>query len=333
VTCSSAACATATYVCAHVNCPSKTSTHWHQQIHKVEDDWKDHVRYPMVPGHEAIGIVKAIGSAVTMVAVGQVVGFGPQRDSCSACEFCASDEQNLCPKFKGLYDPDFGGYATSVTVPETFAFPIPEGIPLHLAGPLLCAGITTFAPLARHAKAGQKVGVVGIGGLGHMGLQYARAMGCETVAITTSAAKEAEAKGFGAHAILLSTDAAAMKAHGGTFDFILCTASGKMDVGAYMALLKPRKSFCLVGLPPVAEPLAFVPFNVVGGEKQIIGSMIGGVKSMKEMLEFSAAHKCFPACEVIPFAEANAGFAKILAGAARYRMVLDIRGVREAKGE
>ncbi len=216
-------------------------------------------------------------------------------------------------------------------MPETFAFPIPAGIPLEVAGPLLCAGITTYAPLARHAKAGQKVGVVGIGGLGHMGLQYARAMGCETVAITTSAAKEAEAKGFGAHAILVSTDAAAMKAHAGSFDFILCTASGKMDVGAYMALLKPRSSFCLVGLPPVAEPLSFVPFNVVGGEKQIIGSMIGGVKSMKEMLEFSAAHKCFPQVEVIPFEAANEGFAKILAGQARYRMVLKIEGFREAK--
>ena len=339
----------------------------HSDIHKVEDDWRDHVKYPMVPGHEAIGVVKAIGASVSKVAVGQVVGFGPQRDSCSACAYCAADEQNLCAKFKGLYDPDTGGYATSITVPETFAFPIPAGIPLEVAGPLLCAGITTYAPLARHAKAGQKVGVVGIGGLGHMGLQYARAMGCETVAITTSAAKEAEAKSFGAHGILVSTDAAAMKAHAGTFDFILCTASGKMDVGAYMALLKPRSSFCLVGLPPVAEPLNFVPFNVVGGEKQcvwrrwrararavenrqpltlsphppthpptptrhrIIGSMIGGVKSMKEMLEFSAAHKCFPQVEVIPFEAANEGFAKIMAGQARYRMVLKIEGFREAK--
>ena len=121
-----------------------------------------------------------------------------------------------------------------------------------------------------------------------------------------------------------------MKAHAGSFDFILCTASGKMDVAAYMALLKPRKSFCLVGLPPVAEPLNFFPFNVVGGEKQIIGSMIGGVKSMKEMLEFSAAHKCFPKCEIIPFEEANAGFAKILAGAARYRFMQAGDNLRQA---
>ena len=152
----------------------------------MEDDWKDHVKYPMVPGHEAIGVVRAVGPAVSKVSVGQTVGFGPQRDSCAACEYCASEDQNLCSKFKGLYDPDFGGYATSITVNETFAFPIPDGIPLHVAGPLMCAGVTTYAPLSRHAKKGDKVGVVGIGGLGHMGLQYAAAMGCRVVAITTS---------------------------------------------------------------------------------------------------------------------------------------------------
>ena len=300
-------------------------------IHKVEDDWKDHVKYPMVPGHEAVGIVKAVGAAVTKVAVGQAVGFGPQRDSCASCEYCASEDQNLCKGFKGLYDPDFGGYATSITVNETFAFPIPEGIPLDVAGPLLCAGVTTFAPLARYAKKGDRVGVVGIGGLGHMGLQYAAAMGCATVAITTRAGKEAEARKFGAGEVLVSTDAAAMKAQAGTFDFILCTASGQMDVALYLSLLKPRKAFCLVGLPPVAEPLNFVPFNIVGGEKQIVGSMIGGVAVMKDMLAFSAKHKCFPQCETIPFAAANEGFAKILAGEARYRMVLEIKGFREAK--
>lgn len=303
----------------------------HSDIHKVENDWKDAVSYPMVPGHEVVGVVLAIGAAVTSIAVGQTVGFGPQRESCASCEYCSDGLENACKDFKGLYDPHFGGYATSITVHERFTFPIPAGIPLEVAGPLLCAGITTYAPLKRHAKAGDKVGIVGIGGLGHMGLQYARAMGCNVVAITTSAAKEAEALKFGANSVLVSSDPAAMKAHARSFDFILCTASGKMAVDAYMALLKPRTSFCLVGLPAVDQPLEFRPFDIVGGEKQIVGSMIGGVPAMKEMLAFSAAHKCFPQCEVIPFAKAQEGFEKILANSARYRMVLDMNGAQRRR--
>ena len=195
----------------------------------------------------------------------------------------------------------------------------------------MCAGITTYAPLARWAKAGDKVGIVGIGGLGHMGLQYAKAMGCVVVAISTSAAKEAEARAFGAGSLLVSSDADAMKAAERTFDFILCTASANFSIAAYTRLLKPRKSFCLVGLPAVDQPLALEPFDIVGGEKQVVGSMIGGTKQMKEMLQFSADHKCFPRCEVIDFAAANAGFDKIIANAARYRMVLKIEGFRAAQ--
>lgn len=268
---------------------------------------------------------------MTKIQVGQAVGFGPQRGSCGDCGYCAEHIENCCAKFEGLYDPKFGGYATSITVHENFTFPIPEGIPLEVAGPLLCAGVTTYAPLARHVKRGDRVGVVGIGGLGHMGLQYAAAMGCDTWAISTTAAKEAEARKFGANNYLISSDAEAMKAAAGTFDFILCTAAANFNPGDYLALLKPRKSFCLVGLPAVDTPLSFVPFNIVGGEKQIIGSMIGGSDAMKEMLAFSAAHKCFPQCEVIDFAEANAGFDKILANSARYRMVMKIEGFRAAK--
>jgi len=304
-------------------------------VHKVTNEWKDLGQYPMVPGHEAIGTVVEVGPAVTRVKVGQLVGFGPQRESCGTCEFCTQGLENCCVSFRALYDSpphfDFGGYATSITCHENFAFPIPEGIPSELAGPLLCAGVTTFAPLQRNVKPGDKVGIVGVGGLGHMGIQYASAMGCKTVAITTSASKEGEAKKFGAHSILVSSDKAAMDAQKGTFDFILCTASGKMDVAAYTNLLKPRKSFCLVGLPAVDQPLDFLPFNIVGGEKQIIGSMIGGIPAMKEMLEFSAKHKCFPQCEIIPFVEANHGFEKILSNSARYRMVLDMNGFRASK--
>jgi D-arabinose 1-dehydrogenase-like Zn-dependent alcohol dehydrogenase len=164
-----------------------------------------------------------------------------------------------------------------------------------------------------------------------MALQYAAAMGCETWAVTTSAAKEAEARSFGAAHILVSSDAAAMAAAENSFDFILCCASGNFSMQPYLKLLKPRKSFCLVGLPAVDQPLTFEPFHIVAGERSVVGSMIGGTAAMTEMLAFSAKHKCFPKCEVIPFAEAQAGYAKILSNSARYRMVLKIEGFRESK--
>jgi uncharacterized zinc-type alcohol dehydrogenase-like protein len=298
----------------------------HSDVHKIDDDWADHVAYPMVPGHEVVGRVEAVGADVKELAVGDVVGFGPQRGGCGACEYCSSGDDNDCLKFEGLYDPKFGGYATSITVNARFAFKIPAGLPLSAVGPLLCAGITTYAPLARHARAGQRIGVVGIGGLGHMGLQYAAAMGCETWAISTSAAKEAEARSFGAKHFLVSSDAAAVAAAKNTFDFILCCASGNFDTDLYMQLLKPRRAFCLVGLPAVDQPVKFKPFSIVAGEKSIVGSMIGGTVSMKEMLEFSAKHKCLPKIEVIDFKDANKGFEIIRANAARYRVVLKIGG-------
>lgn len=274
-------------------------------------------------------ILDTTSFAVTNVKVGQTVGFGPQRNSCHNCDYCTTGEDQCCKKFQGLYDPQFGGYATSITVNSRFAFPIPEGIPLEVAGPLLCAGITTFAPLSRNVKRGDRVGVVGVGGLGHMGVQYAAAMGCDTWAISTSKSKEAEARKFGASNFLVSTDPAAMKAVEGTFDFILCTAASNFACGDYLKLLKPRKSFCLVGLPAVDEKLGFYPFDIVQGEKNIIGSMIGGTVPMAEMLKFSADHKCFPVCEVLDFSEAQKGVEKVLANSARYRVVLKIEGFRE----
>lgn len=177
----------------------------HSDIHKINNEWHDAAAYPMVPGHEVIGVVVAKGAGVTTLNVGDVVGCGPQRNSCGSCEYCGAGEDSVCDKMEGLYDPKYGGYATSITVPERFAFKIPEGIPLHVAGPLLCAGVTTFTPLSKHCKRGDRVGVIGIGGLGHMGLQYAAAMGCEVWAISTSAAKEEEARKFGAQHFLVST--------------------------------------------------------------------------------------------------------------------------------
>ena len=226
----------------------------------------------MVVGHEVIGNVVAVGPKVTTVSVGQRVGYGPQRNSCGSCYACADSLENCCDSFVGLYDPDFGGYATSITVPEKFTFPVPMSIPAEVAGPLLCAGITTFAPLSRNVKPGDKVGIVGIGGLGHMALQYAKAMGAgKVVAITTSASKEAMAKSFGATEILVSSNADAMKAAHSSFDYILCCATGNFEVAPYLKLLKARKSFCLVGLPPVKTPLTVRSLWWGGGEACVRG--------------------------------------------------------------
>lgn len=283
-------------------------------------------------GHEVVGRVTRVGAAVTDFKVGDRVGFGPQRDCCAAhsCEGCEQHIENTCASFAGLYDPEFGGYATSITVPQRFTFHIPASIPSHLAGPLLCAGVTTHAPLSRNVKPGDRVGIVGVGGLGHLGLQYAKALGAgEVFAISSSAGKQEEARSFGATHFLVSSDAAAMKLAERTFDFILCTAASQFSVADYMKLLKPRRTFCLVGLPPVSEPLAVYPFDVVVGERRLEGSMIGGTDAMREMLEFSAKHQIVPQVEVIPLEDAQQGIDKIIAGKPRYRMVLQVEGVRE----
>jgi D-arabinose 1-dehydrogenase-like Zn-dependent alcohol dehydrogenase len=296
-----------------------------------QNEWEDNNKYPVVPGHEVVGIIKAMGKDVKGLQLGDRVGFGPQRSSCGECEYCLKEEDQACPNFVGLYDPLFGGYATTIQVDYRFAFKIPDSIPSEVAGPLLCAGVTSYSPLAKYAKKGDKVGIIGVGGLGHMGIQYAAAMGCETWAISTSNAKEAEAKTFGATHFLVSTDPEQMAAQKNTFDFILCTASANFKVNDYLKLLKPQKSFCLVGLPAVDQPLTFYPFDVVAGERKIVGSMIGGRKTMRDMLQFSADHKIYPLCQVIPFSDAQAGFDRILANQVRYRMVLKIEGFRETQ--
>jgi len=299
----------------------------HSDIHKVDNDWGPG-KFPMVPGHEVIGKIVEVGPAVTKFKVGDRVGFGPQRDSCKSCEYCEAHNEQLCSGMQGLYDPEFGGYATSIQVPERFTFLVPEGIPDEMA-PLLCAGVTTHAPLARHVAEGNKVGIVGIGGLGHVAVQYSAKMKCDTVAISRSNAKEAEAREFGAASFLSTNDKEAVKAARGTFDVILCTAAAHFDPNLYMALLKPRGKFVLVGLPPASEQLSFSPFSLVGGEKQLIGSMIGGTDNMDEMLAFSAEHKVFPKIEMLEFDDAQTGFDKMRDNSVRYRSVLKVKGFRE----
>lgn len=303
----------------------------HSDIHKMLDEWSDvgagHTNYPLVPGHEVIGVVVAAGANVKNFKVGDRVGFGPQRGSCLNCEYCHEGDEQLCERFDGLYDPETGGYADHIRVHNRFAFLIPDKIDSASAAPLLCAGVTVYAPLAYYKpKQGAKVAVVGLGGLGHLGLQYAKAMGYDVTAISSSADKEAEAKSFGAAHFLNSKNDNEMKAAARKFDFIMNTASGSLDWNAYLSLLKPNGQLCLLGIP--SDKIKFDPFSVVMGRKTICGSIIGGVKLMKEMLDFSAAHNIRPKIEVFKLGFKDADKAtevieKVLKNQVRYRAVFE----------
>eukprot|EP00499_Haloplacidia_sp_CaronLabIsolate_P012191 CAMPEP_0196770190 /NCGR_PEP_ID=MMETSP1104-20130614/999_1 /TAXON_ID=33652 /ORGANISM="Cafeteria sp., Strain Caron Lab Isolate" /LENGTH=354 /DNA_ID=CAMNT_0042140299 /DNA_START=40 /DNA_END=1104 /DNA_ORIENTATION=+ len=308
----------------------------HSDLHSITNEWKEKGesgKFPMVPGHEAIGRVVARGPGATKFELGTRVGIGPQRSSCGCCGYCSDHAEQLCDSMEGLYDNHYGGYATIIDVPESFAFAIPDALPTIAAAPLLCAGITTHAPLARYAKAGDRVGVIGIGGLGHVALQYASAMGCDTWAISRSISKREEALSFGAKHFLVSTDADQVKAAHRTFDVLLCCASGRFPLDDYLDMLKPRGTFVLLGLPSVDTPLTFRPFSMVMGEKKLVGSIIGGTADFEAMLQFSAEHNILPKVEVVPLDRAQEAIDKLIANTARYRMVLDMKAFREASAE
>eukprot|EP00744_Colponema_vietnamica_P000689 GILI01001213.1.p1 GENE.GILI01001213.1~~GILI01001213.1.p1 ORF type:complete len:371 (+),score=116.93 GILI01001213.1:346-1458(+) len=297
----------------------------HSDIHKIDCDWGES-SFPLVCGHEVIGQVTAVGSEVTDFTVGDRVGFGPQRDHCENCVACEDGCESSCHQapYKWLYDPFFGGYATSIQAPAKWCFKIPADLPSEFAAPLMCAGVTTFAPLQRHVKAGQTVGVVGIGGLGHLGLQYARAMGCRVVAISTSASKEAEARSLGATDFLISSDKEAMKKAASSLHFILNCGTGTMNISDYLPLLRPRGKMCIVGLPPSSNPFVITPFALIDGEREVVGSVVGSRQAMRDMLAFSAAHNIRPMIEIAPFSQAEEAVQRVRKGLPRYRMVLDV---------
>lgn len=254
--------------------------------------------YPLVPGHEVIGIVTAVGSAVTDFKVGDRVGFGAQGGSCHKCECCNKGAENNCTRMEPLYDPNYGGYAEHIRADSRFAFKIPDEIPSEYAAPLLCAGATVFTPLSVHKlPPGSEVGIVGIGGLGHLAVQFANKMGYRVTAISTSPSKEAEARKYGAHDFISSSDSKQMNQNMNRFALILCTVSANLDWNAYMNLVAPEGKFVLVGLPEAK--IAISPFNLVGGSKGFYGSIIGGVKTIKEMLQFSALTGVRPVIELI----------------------------------
>jgi len=291
----------------------------HSDVHLVDGDW-GMGSYPMVPGHEIVGTVTALGPEVRHLEAGARVGVGWQRGACLVCDSCIAGDENLCASNVATCVGNYGGFADRVRLDGRFAFPIPEGLASENAAPLLCGGATVYSPLRRWVKPSMRVGVVGIGGLGHLGLQFAAAMGCEVTAISSTPDKEAEARGFGAHHFLATREAKALRSAASSLDFILSTVFATPDWDALLGALRPNGVLCLVGA--TSEPLSVQAFTLLGGQKTVTGSAIGGRPAIREMLAFAARHGVAAKTQVRPLAEADAALGDVRQGRARYRIVL-----------
>ncbi len=303
----------------------------HSDLHTARNEWHNTI-YPNVPGHEIVGRVINIGDHTTKFKVGDLAAVGCMVDSCRECESCKDGLEQYCEKGNiGTYNsPDahlgqqtFGGYAQRIVVDEDFVLHVPENLDPAAAAPLLCAGITTYSPL-RHWNVGpgKKVGIVGIGGLGHMGVKLAKAMGAHVVVITTSATKVADAKRLGADEIILSTDAEQMRESAGSLDFILDCVSASHDINAYLGLLKRDGSLTLVGAPE--HPLPVAAISLIPGRKSFSGSMIGGIQETQEMLDFCGEHNITSDIELIKMQDINKAYDRLLQGDVKYRFVIDM---------
>lgn len=304
----------------------------HSDLHLVDNDW-GYSRYPIVPGHEIVGRVAEAGADVTRHQVGDVVGIGCLVNSCRECEPCKSGEEQAClkratPTYGGIERgdsglPTYGGYSDSYVVDQDFAVRIPDGLDPAAAAPLLCAGITTYSPLRRAGVGpGSRVGVVGLGGLGHLGLRLAAAMGAEVTAITTSPTKAADARRLGADHVVVSTDRDQMREHTGSLDFVLDTVSAPHDLHGELALLRRGATLCLVGMPEKAAEVSSMV--LASGRKSITASMIGGIPETQEMLDFCAAHGVVADIETISADEINDAYVRLRASDVKYRFVIDL---------
>jgi uncharacterized zinc-type alcohol dehydrogenase-like protein len=303
----------------------------HSDIHTARSEWGP-AKYPCVPGHEIVGRVTRVGAGVTRFKVGDTSAVGCLVDSCRTCANCADGLEQYCTNGSvGTYNgPDkhlnthtLGGYSSSIVVDEAFVLRVPEGMDLASAAPLLCAGITTYSPL-RHWKVGpgMKVGIVGLGGLGHMGVKFARAFGAHVVLFTTSPKKVEDGLKLGAHEVVVSTDADAMKKHKTSFDFILDAVSAQHDINVYLQLLKLNGNLTLVGAPE--KPLPVKAFSVIGQRRSFSGSSIGGIRETQEMLDFCAVHGIAPEIEMIRMDQVNEAWDRMLKQDVRYRFVIDM---------
>jgi len=293
----------------------------HSDLHLIDDDWGGS-RYPLVPGHEIVGTVTGLGAGVGHLKAGQRVGVGWQRSSCGECEYCRRGEENLCARSEATCVGHHGGFASAIVTDSRFAFPIPEALESDAAAPLLCAGVTVFSPLRRHGVGpGMRVGVVGIGGLGHLALQFAAKLGATVVALSSTAAKGGDARAFGAAEFLNTAEAGAMQKAKRSLDYVLSTVNVDLPWGDYMKLLRPNGILCFVGAAP--GNLGLRPGEFIGGQKTVTGSSIGGRAVMADMLAFAAAQGVRPRIETGPMAEVNAALKRVAENRARYRMVLE----------
>jgi len=311
----------------------------HTDIHFSRNDWGYSV-YPLVPGHEIIGRVTAVGPEVTRYKAGDMVGVGVLVDSCRECSACRAGLEVYCEKYptstygaNNRHDgsPTYGGYSNKIIVSDHFVLRIPDALDPKTAGPLLCAGITTYSPL-KHWKIGpgHQVAVVGLGGLGHLGLKFAKALGAEVTLLTRTPGKEEEARRLGADHVILSTDPAQMTAAANSFDFILDTVPSAHDLNPYLAALKLDGTHILVGQLDAIEP-ALAGVSLIAGRKSLAGSGAGGLPETQEMLEFCAAHGVTADVEMINIQDINAAFERVLKSDVRYRFVIDM-GSLEARG-
>ena len=293
----------------------------HSDLSMIDNEWR-FASYPLVPGHEIVGRVIAAGSHVKGLALGQQVGVGWNSGSCMHCAPCVSGDHHLCSQAQATIAGHHGGFADRVRAHWAWALPLPAGLNAATAGPLFCGGITVFSPLVEFGVTPlSRVGVVGIGGLGHMAVRFARAWGCEVTAFTSSSAKRDEAMALGAHRVVSSTDSAAMAALAGSLDFVIVTVNVPLDWAALLATLAPKGRLHFVGA--VLEPVAVKPFALIGGQKSVSGSPIGSPATMAQMLAFCARHGIEPQVERFPMSRVNEALDHLRAGKARYRIILD----------
>ena len=309
----------------------------HSDLHQARNDWGNSL-YPMVPGHEIVGRVAKVGVHVKKLKVGDFAGVGCMVDSCRQCSACNDDMEQYCEHGATLtyngrerdgVQLTFGGYAGQIVVEERFVVKIPAGLDLKAVAPLLCAGITTYSPL-RHWQVGpgQKVGVIGLGGLGHMGVKFAKALGAHVVMITTSPDKGRDASRLGADEVLVSRDPAAMAAHAGSFDFLLDTIPVGHDLNPYLALLKRDRTLALVGVLTALDPPP-AGISLILGRKSVAGSAIGGMAETQEMIDFCAAHNIVSDVEIVPIQAVNEAYERLLKNDVKYRFVIDMASLEK----
>ena len=310
----------------------------HSDLHQVRNEWQSIMPtvYPCVPGHEIVGRVTKAGSAVQKFKEGDLAGVGCLVDSCRTCSACQDGQEQFCEAGatftynspdKPLGGVTYGGYSDSLVVDEAFALRVPDRADLAGTAPLLCAGITTYSPL-RHwnVRKGQKVGVVGLGGLGHMAVKLANAFGGRVVVFTTSPRKAEDAIRLGAHDVVVSKNAAEMQKQAGSFDFILDTVSAVHDLNAYLSLLKRDGTLAMVGAPETPLPVGV--FNLILGRRRLAGSLIGGIRETQEMLDFCAEHGITSDVEVIPIQKINEAYDRLVKGDVKYRFVIDMASLK-----